>query len=314
MRISKETQTEQMGGILQEELDAINAFTKCSLTAEDVFTFSVLLCDNEVDRDFERFTIDALYALEKLFVGKTGIFDHQWTAAGQVARIYRTEIIIDPERKNHCGEDYTYLKGYAYMLRNDSNRELIADIEGGIKREVSVGCAVRMARCSICGEEIGSAKCGHVRGREYDGRLCFAELCVPSDAYEWSFVAVPAQMNAGVLKRFGDCRQPESLGELVEMAGTGAFGSEYQVLVKEAELGRRYLAGLQEEVVRLGVMLDCGYSRAFLEKTVGHMDEAELLEFKSVFTRKLDEIFPPVTQLGAYKPEKQCEPKTAFMI
>jgi hypothetical protein len=313
MKINKETQTGQTEMVCQEDLDAINTFTKRSLTADDVFTFSVLLCDNEVDRDFERFTVDTLYDLEKLFLGKTGIFDHHWSATEQVARIYRTEVVVDNSRKTVCGEDYTYLKGYAYMLRVEENKGLIADIEGGIKREVSVGCAVRLAKCSICGEEIGSMKCGHVRGRTYDGRLCFAELCAPSDAYEWSFVAVPAQINAGVMKRFGTHSRPDSLEVLVKMAGDHELDNEFRELVTHAELGRRYLNKLRDEVVRMGVMLNCGYQKAFLEKTTGKMDEEELLQFKKVFEKKLDEVFPPVTQLGGYKPAKNV-PEAEFMI
>ena len=54
-----------------EELSAINAFAKSELRAEDVYTFSVLLCDNEVDRDCERFSVATLRELGELFVGAT---------------------------------------------------------------------------------------------------------------------------------------------------------------------------------------------------------------------------------------------------
>ena len=49
--------------VTQEELDRINRFAKTPLTAEEVYTFTVRLCDNEVDRDFERFDTDALEGL-----------------------------------------------------------------------------------------------------------------------------------------------------------------------------------------------------------------------------------------------------------
>ena len=55
--------------------------------------FDVHLCDNEIDRDGERFPRATLEELAELFVGKSGIFDHEWTAKGQAARIYRTEIV-----------------------------------------------------------------------------------------------------------------------------------------------------------------------------------------------------------------------------
>ena len=63
-----------------------------------VYTFSLRLCDNEVDRDLERFAAEALETLGELFVGKSGIFDHQWTAEGQTARIYRTEMVREGAR------------------------------------------------------------------------------------------------------------------------------------------------------------------------------------------------------------------------
>ena len=77
---------------MKEELALINRFTKSPLKEEDVYVFTVRLCDNEVDRDWERFDPKALEALGELFVGKSGVFDHQWSAEGQLARIYRTEL------------------------------------------------------------------------------------------------------------------------------------------------------------------------------------------------------------------------------
>ena len=71
--------------LTKEELDQINRFSKAELTADQVYTFSVRLCDNEVDRDFERFGTEDLERLGELFLGKSGIFDHQWSAKGQTA-------------------------------------------------------------------------------------------------------------------------------------------------------------------------------------------------------------------------------------
>lgn len=63
-----------------DELELINRFTRRNLEKSEVYAFSVVLCDNDVDRDGERFTTDSLYELEKLFVGKTGIIDHNPSA------------------------------------------------------------------------------------------------------------------------------------------------------------------------------------------------------------------------------------------
>ena len=187
--------------LTKEELDQINRFSKAELTADQVYTFSVRLCDNEVDRDFERFGTEDLDRLGELFLGKSGIFDHQWSAKGQTARIYRTEVVREPGTVTAAGDEYRWLKGWAYLMRTEKNQELITEIEGGIKKEVSVGCSMGRSVCSVCGAENGA--CGHVKGQMYGEKLCFMELKDPKDAYEWSFVAVPAQVHAGVTKQYG---------------------------------------------------------------------------------------------------------------
>ena len=192
-----------------EDLAAINALARSELTEEQIYTFAVRLCDNEVDRDFERFPRKSLEALAGLFVGKSGIFDHVWSAKGQTARLYRTEVVEEPGRTTGAGDPACWLKGYAYMVRTEGNRDLIAEIEGGIKKEISVGCAVNRTACSICGSAAGS--CGHRRGEICDGRLCFFNLEEPVDAYEWSFVAVPAQRRAGVVKTMKQPDQAERI-------------------------------------------------------------------------------------------------------
>lgn len=187
----------------KEVLEKINKFTRRAFTDEEVYVFSVILCDNEIDRDCERFSDEALEALRERFVGKTGIFDHDPSTSNQTARIFDTEIVTDPSKTTKNGEIYKYLKASAYMVRTDENRSLIAEIDGGIKKEVSISCTAAKRVCSICGADKAAASCNHVKGRKYGGRLCHTVLGDITDAYEWSFVAVPAQVNAGVTKRCG---------------------------------------------------------------------------------------------------------------
>ena len=263
--------------VAEEDLALINRFAKTELTAEQVYVFALRLCDNEVDRDFERFDSQALERLGDLLVGKSGIFDHQWSAQGQTARIFRTEVVEDPAARTEAGDGSRWLKGWAYLLRSEKNRDLIDEIEGGIKKEVSVGCSVGRSVCSICGAENGG--CEHVRGQRYDGRLCFMELRDVEDAYEWSFVAVPAQRRAGILKRFSQ----------------GGEGS--QALRKEAELGRKYLRGLRKEVARLAMLADDGLDGAVFSRAAERLEEPELLELKKAYEARAARRFPAAVQL-----------------
>ena len=202
----------------ETDIALINQYAHKELTPEGVFCFPVILCDNDVDRDTERFTKASLDKLAKLFVGKSGILDHHWSAEKQVARLYRCET-EELSKKNSLGEKFYVLRGSAYMIRNDANTPLIEAIEGGIVKEVSVYCRMKECKCSICGKDLKldyhtwtyQCETGHIKGEEYDGKLCFGELQNPKEAYEFSFVAVPAQRGVGVTKGVDD------LGGAVEL-------------------------------------------------------------------------------------------------
>ena len=190
--------------ITDEIMKLINSFTRRELSRDEVYVFDIVLCDNEIDRDCERFTVKALGELKKLYVGKTGIFDHNPSGTNQTARIFRTELCTDETRRTRAGEVYTYLKAGAYMVRTESNADLIREIDGGIKKEVSVSCACSQKVCSVCGAKMKSKPCNHVKGRSYGAKTCHVILDGVTDVYEWSFVAVPAQPSAGVTKHFSE--------------------------------------------------------------------------------------------------------------
>ena len=284
MEIRKAAEAATSGAPTAMQLERINALAKTRLNGEQVYVFSLRLCDDQTDRDGERFDTAALPALAKLFIGKTGIVDHKWSADNQIARIFETQVVKE--------KDESYIKAWAYIRRGGANEEIIADIEAGIKKEISVGCAMARAVCSICGSEYGT--CGHVKGETYEGEICAVILKEPVDAYEFSFVAVPAQREAGVLKGMGGRMK---LKELAEASGAQA---EYQALCKEAELGRRYRKDLEDGVVRLGLALELGVSEPVLRSLAKTAGADDLLALKEALQSRLDESLPVVTQLGGF--------------
>ena len=209
----------------QADIALINQCSVKERTPQDVFCFSIILCDNEVDRDMERFTTASLDKLAPLFLGKSVLFDHRWSAEKQVARLYRTFVEELNGEKTVLGEPKKVLRGSAYMLSTEENADLIAAVEGGIKKEVSVGCQMGGCKCSICGEKFsynwqtGKYLCenDHFKGDTYDGKMCVGDLVDPKDAYEVSFVAVPAQRGAGVTKEVKvDMMTPEEKKEMIK--------------------------------------------------------------------------------------------------
>lgn len=283
MEIKKEAAAQPSGTPTPAQLESINALAKGNLTAEQVYVFSLRLCDDRIDRDFERFDPQALPELARLFVGKTGITDHRWVSSGQVARIFAAETVRE--------EDCSFIKAWAYIRRGGEADEIIADIEAGIKKEVSVGCAMGSQVCSICGAEYGT--CGHQKGEQYDGNLCCTILRDPIDAYEFSFVAVPAQREAGVLKAAG--RTP-CLKELAEEFGAQA---EYRRLHEQAELGRQYAKQMRDQVVRLCLSLELGMPEPILREAAGKLGTGELLELKNALEARAAKRFPGQPQLPA---------------
>lgn len=262
------------GGVpTPEQLEKINMQSKAELMAEEVYCFSVRLCDDQPDREFERFDTAALPILAELFIGKTGICDHEWSAQGQVARIF--------DAWTETAGEATLLRAWAYMLRGGENDPIIAKIEAGIHREVSVGCAMEKTLCSICGAEYGS--CEHRKGEVYNGEVCYGVLCGPKDAYEFSFVAVPAQSAAGVLKGFS-----ENDAHLAD-------------LTHKAELGERYLSAQRSQSVRLALSLGLQVERRILETMAAALDEPSLCTLNEALGTLRDKKFSCKTQLPSTK-------------
>ena len=272
MEIKKETTVGSSGVPTQAQLDAINAQAKGKLTQEQVYVFSLRLCDDQIDRDGERFATEALPVLAKLFIGKTGIVDHRWSAESQVARIFETQVV--------CEDGVSYIKAWAYIRRGGNAEEVIADIEAGIKKEVSVGCA----------SEYGSG--GHEKGNHYDGQLCCVILKEPMDAYEFSFVAVPAQRDAGVLKAMGMGKR--SLKELADAYGAQ---TEYRELFKQAQLGRQYRKELEKEVIRLCLVLELGIEEPVLRSVMEKAGAEDLMKLKSALQERCNASLPMQRQL-----------------
>ena len=110
-----------------------------------------------------------------------------------------------------------------------------------------------------------------------------------TDAYEWSFVAVPAQRNAGVMK--------------------------HMRMEQEAALGRKYLESLRGEVARLGGLAGLGLEHAALRGIADKLGYDELLALKGALERQAERVFPVETQLryGGGR-ENDGERDGAFLI
>ncbi len=297
------------------DLEKINRYTRREFKADEVYTFSVVLCDNEIDRDGERFTTGALQKLAELFPGKTGIFNHSMQAQNQTARIYDCTVEQDTGRATQSGEPYARLVGKAYLPRSEKNGDLILELESGIKKEVSVGCAVGSVTCSICGADLKKGGCAHMKGKTYGGKVCCAVLDEPTDAYEWSFVAVPAQREAGVIKSFSGLNTAdaeeilkavrESGGEitLTKVQGLQLL-DRMERLKSEAEYGKACREELEQSFVKCAGLAQPDISAEAMRRVAQGMGMDDLKCFEKAYRKKAEEILPLTPQLAAaQKPE-----------
>ena len=109
-------------------------------------------------------------------------------------------------------------------------------------------------------------------------------------------MAVPAQRNAGVLKkRF---RQDD--------------GEEFR-LRRQAELGDKYLKGLRQEVVRLAMLADDGLDGGVFAAAADRLEEPELLELKRAYEKQAARRFPAMPQLRDREVEQRGD-ETVFLV
>ena len=212
----------------KKDMELINSFAVKELSEDEVYTFTMVAADDQIDRDCEYFTAETLSELAEMFKGKPVITDHEPKAENQSARIYDAHTESDGE--------HTQLVVQAYALR-DGSEGLISRIEAGIVKEVSVGCAVRSRTCSVCGKQFGFDGCRHRKGMEYDGNVCAVALSGAADAYEISFVAVPAQRGAGVVK----CRKSFDVSGGQQETGEEQHAKEKMALRLRLEAAKNHL-------------------------------------------------------------------------
>lgn len=298
---------------VKEDYEKIKKYTRRSFSEDELYIFNITLCSNDIDRDYEKFSVSALNELAGLFLGKTGIKDHSMKASDQTARLFDTWVEKVQGRKTADGEDYYTLRAKAYMVRSDENKSFITDIEAGIKKEVSVSCSMNSSVCSICGKSRKSGECSHINGREYSGRLCFSILSNAADAYEWSFVAVPAQRDAGVTKSFHSEKGAFNRMDIKKFLNTNEStltlsnkeAGEIRAYIEEKEelaaLGEEYKKSIVKELVSL-----CAKSMPQMDLKVfggvaAVMTMKELLSFKAAFEKQQAAENMPAPQLSAAK-------------
>ena len=185
------------------EINKVNLHTVKNLEPDDIYVFQVELCDNDIDRVYDKMSDEFLEQVAKSASGLTGLKDHDWSSDNQLSRLYEASVEVDHNKTTQLGEPRKYVLGKAYTL--SKYKDYIDKINAGLLKECSISFESDGDTCSICGcptckneESIAVCENGHVAGHVYEGEVCYNNIQNLKDTLEWSLVSVPCQKNAGI--------------------------------------------------------------------------------------------------------------------
>jgi hypothetical protein len=233
--VEKEAEAGEAMRPTDAQLATINEFTRKTVTADEVVTFSTLSCNDIVDRDDDQFStkcVKTFGELEQPFspVGKSYMLNHSRDVQDAVGRIYTAST------KKVSGS--TFLINDVYIPNTEQYAKLIEDINFGVAWAVSVGVVLGKTECTVCGAGFSSwgywCQEGHDKGLFYDPKStetdswgypvpcdpktpgavkCVRQFDDPKDFYELSQVFLGAQYFAALEKQPDFAAVMKSVGE-----------------------------------------------------------------------------------------------------
>lgn len=217
------------------QLQKINKLSRVPLTNDDIFVYVHKMAGDMVIP--ERY-MQLTPALLNVFAanannGVAFLLNHSWSYSSPkpalpYGRVFEGWVGLDGVME---GETVSF-NGSSYIVRhqekdNISTDSIISDIETGILFDTSIGWAADKFICSICGEDVRSAKCKHIPGVSYEiengidkgTQLCYAKASPPGYLMEDSAVFDGAYPGAGAILSAilsnGGAETPEGIFEVV---------------------------------------------------------------------------------------------------
>ena len=152
--------------------------------------------------------------------------------------------------------------------------------------------------CGLCGKE----RCGHEKGKEYPEGLGHLVLLEPTDAYECSFVAVPAQREAGVTKSFLQGEREAALERRV------------RELEEKARWGEAYRESLERDVLRCAALAQPDLPASVMKSAMRGLSLGELSQLGKSYQAMVQETMPLKPQLAAEDREKRPDSNGEYRI
>ncbi len=168
---------------VDETLDAVNHFTLRPLNRDEFVVFTLDLCHNQIDRHFSRFPEAELEKINQMVVGRPLMERHDLRGTLPRGTFFRSRLHQEDERIS--------VRPDVYVLRTTENEHFIANIEGGVYRETSMGFSFETPECSVCKRDLRT--CDHVPGKTYGDVLCHFVMRNILEVIEGSVVASGSQ-------------------------------------------------------------------------------------------------------------------------
>ncbi|MFT9371689.1 MAG: hypothetical protein ABF621_24025 [Paenibacillus polymyxa] len=184
-----------------EQLAKINQFARVPLTEDETYVFPAkLVGDQIIPRRFYRLTPNFLRKMAvQAREGVSLLLDHSWANMGimtiPLGRTFDSRLQMDGDELALYADHYMKLGQEVGDIKID---QIAEGIDAGTIFDTSIGFTVTSQTCSICGQEYFGGNCPHVRGREYDSKLCTVDIN-DGDLMENSLVFDGAYPGAGVV-------------------------------------------------------------------------------------------------------------------
>ena len=206
-----------------DTLALINQFALHPLSPDDVYVRRMVLANDHLDRDHERFSEEVLREFARTLPGKSFLVGHQHGAA-PVGRFFHAEVMpaAHPQQTPDCGLQAAatpapssrslesgarslHLVASFYTVKTQDNEGFRQQIDGGVYSYVSLGFRCQQLLCDICGKDMKSSLCPHYPGKSYNGSAATGTWKGQAEALEASLVYLGAQFGAQFVKRLETC-------------------------------------------------------------------------------------------------------------
>lgn len=185
----------------ESELNDINQERALILwKQEQLYIFTMLGADLQVDRQYEHFLTKGLHEAAAVLKGKPWLFEpHKWESSNEIGRILDAWV-----------EDDSRLMLKVYILNNNFNYKILENIFAGIHSGVSIGFTSQFGdmQCDSCasmGKSVSifdDNRCPHQPGT-YDesGKVTTVAIAGVLDGFEVSGAPIPAQRPSAILHK-----------------------------------------------------------------------------------------------------------------